>query len=102
MKLNSFSLIGLAIVFSAGAGGLHLSSVKPIVIAGTAPIAVSMQAVPAATATLNLATMQISQEPISALVEKLPGGGSVNLPANVPSAVGTSAVGTGQLTGTEK
>lgn len=102
MKLNSFSLFGIAIAFSLGTAGLHLSSVKPIAISGSTPAAIAIPIQTAATgAILNLKTMQITQEPISSFVEKMPGGGIVNLPANVPPAVGTSAVPPGPLTGTE-
>ena len=102
MKLNSFSFFGIALVFAAGAAGMHLQSVKPIALTGSTPVAVAIQTVPAGGATLNLKTMQITQEPISALSEKLPGGGIVNLPANVPVVNGTSAVPPGPLTGTER
>ena len=94
MKLNSFSLFGVALVFAAGAAGLHFKSVKPIAISGSTPAAVAMPM--QSGANLNLKTMQIR-----ALVERLPGGGIVNLPANVPPSNYFSAVGTRELTGTE-
>ena len=99
MKLNSFSLLGIALAFSVGAAGLYFKSVKPIAISGTTPAAIAIQSQAQSGATLNLKTMQIT--PVRALVERLPGGGIVNLPANVPPSNYFSAVGTRELTGTE-